>query len=112
MVSLGNRYTVLGAGVGILADRVLGDPPNRVDPIALYEQAVGRATGQDVEPGAAKRKAVAVAVAASAVGAASGWGLKKLTGHFGAACIGAWSVIRGKSRSTASARGRRRPRRG
>ena len=100
MVSLGNRYTVLGAGVGILADRVLGDPPNRFDPIALYGQAVGRATDQDVEAGRAKRKAVAVAAAATAVGAASGWGLKKLTGPFGAACIGAWSVIRGKSRST------------
>lgn len=105
MVKLGNRYSMLGAGLGILADRAIGDPPNRFDPMAAYSGMMARASGGGGAAGPdgfeiAKRRALGVAAAGTALGATAGWGMKKLMGPLGAATLGAWSTIRGKSRST------------
>ncbi len=90
-------YATLGAGIGILADRVLGDPPHRFDPISAYEEIAGRS--KDPGDTRARNTGIAYAVGGTVLGSLSGMGLRRITGPLGAASIAAWSVIRGKSRA-------------
>jgi adenosylcobinamide-phosphate synthase len=96
VVKVARGNTVLGTGIGIVADRLIGDPPHRFDPMAAFEEATGHAAKSDAT---ARKAGLAYAATGAALGASVGWGLKKVTGGLGSAALAGWSAIRGRTRA-------------
>jgi adenosylcobinamide-phosphate synthase len=89
-------YAILGTGIGVLADRLIGDPPQRFDAMGAYENVV-RST-QHADSAGAK----VLAGTYAGLGALGGWGVSKglhrLAGPQAAVGLTAWSAVHGKAR--------------
>lgn len=97
MVRSFDPYGTIGAGAGVLADRLVGDPPHRFDAMGAYERTVARTQG--AADAKAKATAVAAAAVVSGLGTGIGWGIRRVSGRLGAAAVVGWSAVHGRTRT-------------
>ena len=90
----GRGATLVGAGLAVLADRVVGEPPACVHPVAAFGRlmtAVERHAYRDD-----RAAGVAYAVGGTLAAAAVGGGLRRLGGRAGATFVAAEAAVAGR----------------